>query len=378
MSLTFSLPNRQPADKPVVFAVLLLAAFGIVAVFSAIGFLAETKAGGDVEGLLFGHALRIGAGLGAAAAFSMVPYRLLERWSKVGLVATLVLLVAVQFVGAVSGGAQRWLSVGGLSFQPSDFARAALLVHVAALLTRKQPYIGDFKRAYLPLLIWTAPTVLLIGIDDLSSAAVLMAALGAMLFIGRVPMHHLAGTVAVGLVLATLLLLASPQRAARIESYVGAKIFPHTEEVELSDSAEGYQARQAKIAIAMGGLTGVGPGKSVQRDFLPAPYNDFIFAIVTEEYGLIGAGGLLLLFGIVLVQGYLRIARGAPDPFGLFLAVGLTTTIVLYGFVNAAVAVGLFPVTGLPMPFVSYGGSSILATGALVGILLNISRHREG
>ena len=378
MSLSFSLPNRQPADKPVVFAVLLLAAFGIVAVFSAIGFLAETKAGGDVEGLLFGHALRIGAGLGAAAAFSMVPYRLLEKWSKVGLVVTLVLLVAVQLVGAVSGGAQRWLSVGGFSFQPSDFARAALLVHVAALLAKKQPYIGDFKRAYVPLLIWIAPTVLLIGIDDLSSAAVLMGALGAMLFIGRVPMHHLAGTVAVGLVLATLLLLASPQRAARIESYVGAKIFPHTEEVELSDSAEGYQARQAKIAIAMGGSTGVGPGKSVQRDFLPAPYNDFIFAIVTEEYGLIGAGGLLLLFGIVLVQGYLRIARGAPDPFGLFLAVGLTTTIVLYGFVNAAVAVGLFPVTGLPMPFVSYGGSSILATGALVGILLNISRHREG
>ena len=378
MAFSVALPKRAPADKPVVFAVLVLAAFGIVAVFSAIGFLAETKAGGDVEGLLFGHALRIGLGLGAVALFSMVPYRILERWSRLGLLATLGLLVAVQLMGVVSGGAQRWLQIGGFSFQPSDFARAALLVHVAALLARKQAYIDDFKRAYLPLLVWIGPTLLLIGIDDLSSAAVLMGALGAMLFVGRVPTLHLGGTVAVGLILATLLLMASPQRAARIESYAGAKIFPHTEAVELTDSAEGYQARQAKIAIAMGGLTGVGPGKSVQRDFLPAPYNDFIFAIVTEEYGLIGAGGLLLLFSILLWRGYLRIARGAPDPFGLFLAVGLTTTVVLYGFVNAAVAVGLFPVTGLPMPFVSYGGSSILATGALVGILLNVSRYREG
>jgi cell division protein FtsW len=155
-------------------------------------------------------------------------------------------------------------------------------------------------------------------------------------------------------------------------------VFGNTNQEEVFDTqAEGYQADQARIAFAMGGLTGVGPGKSIQRDFLPAPYNDFIFAIIAEEYGLIGATAILLLFVYLLLRGYLRIARGSPDPLGLFLATGLTTAIVLYGFVNAAVASGLFPVTGLAMPFVSYGGTSLVATGAMVGILLNISRHSE-
>jgi cell division protein FtsW len=212
--------------------------------------------------------------------------------------------------------------------------------------------------------------------ENLSTAVVLSATVGAMLFVGRVPLAHLAGAAAVGVVLAGALLMASPQRAARVEAFLGVKVFPHTEAAEVfDDRAEGYQAQQAAIAFAMGGLTGVGPGKSVQRDFLPAPYNDFIFAIIAEEYGLVGATALLLLFVSVLLRGFLRIARAAPDPLGLFLATGLTTAVVLYGFVNAAVASGLFPVTGLPMPFVSYGGTSMLTTGVMVGILLNVSRH---
>ena len=126
----------------------------------------------------------------------------------------------------------------------------------------------------------------------------------------------------------------------------------------------------------MGGVTGVGPGKSLQRDFLPAPYNDFIFAIIAEEYGMVGASLLLLVFVWLLGRGFLRVAKGAPDPLGLFLATGTDgVSVALYGFINAGVAVGLFPVTGLPMPFVSYGGTSLLATGAMVGILLNVSRH---
>ncbi len=176
--------------------------------------------------------------------------------------------------------------------------------------------------------------------------------------------------------LATAFLLASPHRAARVEAFVGVKLFPGTEAAEVfNDRDEGYQADQAAIAIALGGLTGLGPGKSVQRDFLPAAYNDFIFAIVAEEYGLIGAFVLLFVFVWILLRGFLRVARGAPDPLGLFLALGLTTSVVLGGFVNAGVAVGVLPVTGLPMPFVSYGGTSMVVTGAMVGMLLNISRH---
>lgn len=369
-------PRLAPADKPVVWTVLALAALGVVAVYSAIAFLAETKADGDTQSFLIRHLTRTGLALLAVGVLSVIDYRRLAKLSKFFLLGSLVLLVATLSTGVMLGGATRWLSIGGFSFQPSDFAKVALVLHLAVLLARKQPYIHEFERGFLPIVFWTAPTLVLVGIEDLSTAVVLAATVGIMCFVARVRTLHLTGVVALLLVLATLFLLASPPRAARVEAWIGVKIFPHTEEAQVfSAQAEGYQARQARIAVAMGGLTGVGPGKSVQRDFLPAPYNDFIFAIVAEEYGLVGASLLLMAFVILLFRGTLRIARQATDPLGLFLAIGLTTTLVLYGFVNAGVASGLLPVTGLPMPFVSYGGTSLLATGIMVGILLNVSRH---
>jgi cell division protein FtsW len=178
--------------------------------------------------------------------------------------------------------------------------------------------------------------------------------------------------------MAFVVIANSPDRAARVESYLGVNLFTSTStEQVMGTDGEQYQSQQARMALAMGGFMGVGPGKSVQRDFLPAPYNDFIFAIVTEEYGLIGALGLLFGFCVLLFRGYLRIARNAPDPLGLILATGLTSLIVVYGFVHAGVSCGLLPVTGLPMPFVSYGGTSLLANGIMAGILLNISRHAQ-
>ncbi len=152
----------------------------------------------------------------------------------------------------------------------------------------------------------------------------------------------------------------------------------HTEAQGVGDELrEAYQPLQARIAIASGGIVGVGPGKSIQRDFLPAPYNDFIFAIIAEEYGLIGALLILGAFVILLFRGFLRIARHAPDPMGLFIGVGFTLMIVLSGLAHAGVSVGLLPVTGQPLPFVSYGGSSIVAMGAMTGILLNLSRQSQ-
>lgn len=375
MSTSAALPRPQ-TDRAVVWAVLALSAVGVVAVYSAVSFLAETKSGGDSAGLLFRHLVRIGAALGVAGALSLVDYRLLARWSRPALVVGIGLLVAVQALGAVTNGAQRWLEVGGISFQPSDFARVALVLHMAVLLARKQSYIGDWNRGFVPLMTWAGPTILLIGMENLSTAAVLALTIGVMFFVGRVRVAHLAVVGLAGLVLATGFLMSSPARASRVEAFIGVDLFGNNDGADVFDrEAEGYQADQAQIAFALGGVTGVGPGKSLQRDFLPAPYNDFIFAIVGEEYGLIGASLLLLVFVWILGRGYLRIAKGAPDPLGLFLATGLTTSVALYGFINAGVAVGLFPVTGLPMPFVSYGGTSLLATGAMVGILLNVSRH---
>lgn len=368
--------RRAPADKYVIWLALVLCAVGIVAVYSAITFFAETRSGENAEVYLWRHLLRVGLALGVMGLVSLVDYRKLARFSKIALVVALGLLLAVQIVGVAIGGAERWLRIGAFGFQPSDLAKVALVLYVGVLLTKKQGYIKSFGRSFLPLLFWILLTVGLIGMEDLSTAAVVLVATLLMCFVGRVSTGQLSGLTLIGVGLAALMLMSSPERAARVEAYLGTDLFPHTnDELVFDRQGEGYQADQARIAVAMGGLTGVGPGKSIQRDFLPSPYNDFIFAIIAEEYGIVGALGLLLVFCLLLFRGFLRIARHAPDPLGLFLGVGFTTMVVLYGFIHAGVASGLLPVTGLPMPLVSYGGTSMVATGLMLGILLNVSRQ---
>lgn len=375
-SIKQRITSRAPADKYVVWVVLALSAVGVVAVYSAITYLAEVRVGTEPVHFLARHLVRVGVALGIMAVVSLVDYRKLAQYSRIVLVGALLLLVAVKVMGLFSEGADRWLEVGGFGFQPSELARVALIFYVAVLLVQKQEYVKSFSRTFLPVLMWVGLTVGLIGLDDLSTASVVLLAVLLMCFIGRVSMIQLAGLGLLGAVMAFALIASSPERAARVESYAGVDIFANTESAEVMDpKGEQYQSRQARMAFAMGGITGVGPGKSVQRDFLPAPYNDFIFAIIAEEYGILGALALLFGFCILLFRGYLRIARDAPDPLGLVLAVGFTTMIVTYGFVHIAVACGLAPVTGLPLPFVSYGGTSLLANGIMAGVLLNISRH---
>ncbi|MCB0717108.1 MAG: cell division protein FtsW [Bacteroidetes bacterium] len=368
--------QERRLDRYVIWIVLFLCGFGVVAVYSAITYLATTKGAGDTEMFLFRHVLKMALALGAIVVVSMIDYRAIGRISKLLLVGALALLVIVELLGVSSGGATRWLDLGRFGFQPSDLARVALLVYVAVMLARKQEYIKSFRRAFVPIFLWIIATVVLIGMEDLSTAALVLLTTVVMCFVGRVNILHLGGLGIVAGALAVLLLLSSPNRAARVESFLGIKIFEHTNTEEVFDAqSEGFQAEQARIAFALGGFTGVGPGRSTQRDFLPAPYNDFIFAIIAEEYGLVGAFFLMALFVAILFRGMLRIARRAQDPFGLFLAVGLTTMLVLYGFIHAGVSCGLFPVTGLPMPFVSYGGSNMVASGIMIGLLLSISRH---
>lgn len=368
--------ERPPPDKYLVWVVLVLSAVGVIAVYSAIAFLAETKAGGDTEKFLMRHLAYVGLALGAMVIFSRIDYRVLVRFGRVALIVTSILLILVQFIGVTSGGAERALRFGILAFQPAELAKVALLLYVAFLLAKKQTYIDSFSRAFTPLFVWILLTVVLIGIEDLSTASLVFCSTVLMCFVARVPVLQLSGLGAICVLLAALFLMSSPARMARLDEYMDRHVEEdNTEEVAAVPLGEGYQAYQARIAFAMGGLTGRGPGKSTQRDFLPAPYNDFIFAIIAEEYGLMGTLGLLSLFVIFLLRGFLSVARRAADPLGFILAIGLTTLVSMYGFVHAAVACGLLPVTGLPMPFVSYGGSSLLANGIMVGILLNISRH---
>jgi cell division protein FtsW len=361
------------SDRWLLACVFALMTFGVLAVYSSIAYFAEAHST-TATSLVTGHVVKLAIAFSVMIIFSKIDYRLVARLSKFGLMLSWVFLIVVTLYGTEVFGARRSLNLGGFSFQPSSFATVALLIHLCVLMVRKREYITDFRNAFLPALFWVGITCFLIGIEDFSSAAVLLALSLVMMFIGRMSVLQLGLLVVAGLTGLALLLSQSLERQSRITNYFDQVI--RIESKELIPGA-GYQAQQAHIAISRGGVFGVGAGKSTQRDFLPAPYNDFIYAIIAEEYGLVGAGMLLLIFVLILIRGVVFIARNAKEELGSLIAMACTLTIVLYGLVNAAVACGLFPVTGLPMPFISYGGTSMLFSGVMAGILLNISKHRR-
>lgn len=362
---------KQGSDRWLLVSVIILMVFGVLAVYSSIAYFAESKQT-TAGSMVIGHIMKLGIAFIVMLIASKVDYHLLVKFSRFGMVVSWLLLIAVMLFGSEVFGAKRYLNIGGFTFQPSSVAAVALLVHVAVLLDEKQDYIKDFKKAFLPIMFWVVLTCALIGIEDFSSAAILMAMSMLVMFIGRISIIQLSTLVVIGVIGASALVLQSPERQSRIHQYVDQIVDINSDEF---NGEEGYQAQQAHIAIAQGEIFGVGIGKSTQRDFLPAPYNDFIFAIIAEEYGLVGSISLILLFTVIFFRGMAKIAKNAPDTVGTLIAVACTLTITIYGFVNAGVASGLLPVTGLPMPFVSYGGTSTLTAGLMIGILLNISKH---
>ncbi|PKD44957.1 FtsW/RodA/SpoVE family cell cycle protein [Rhodohalobacter barkolensis] len=363
----------QGSDRVILVCVFMLMMVGAIAVYSSIAYFAQAH-NSTAGALVSGHVVKLGIAFIAMIFVSKLNYRVLAKFSRIAVVFSWILLIAVMIYGDMVFGARRSLSVAGFSFQPSSFAAMALILHIAVLLHEKQDYIKDFKRAFIPILIWVAVTCFLIALEDFSSAALLMGITICMMFVGRISAVQLLGLVMLGLIGGSALILSSAERTSRVTNYITQVKDINSEKLE---SSSGYQAQQAHIAIARGGLIGVGIGKSTQRDFLPAPYNDFIFAIIAEEYGIIGSSAVMLIFIVILYRGIAVIARHSPDALGTLLALGATLMITLYGFVNAAVATGLFPVTGLPMPFISYGGTSMLFAGIMVGILLNISKHNR-
>ena len=363
--------RAQGSDRILLMAVVMLMMFGVLAVYSSIAYFAESKSTTAFR-LVTGHMVKLGIAFVVMLIASKINYHTLAKFSRLGMVISLFLLVAVLMVGTEQFGAKRWLDVGGFSFQPSTVASVALILHVCVLLSEKQEYIKDFKKSFIPIMFWVTLTCALIGVQDFSTAGLLMGICLIIMFIGRVSVLQLGTLVIIAGIGGSLLLSQSEVRQSRIDEYVR-----QIKDIESSEilQGRGYQAQQAQIAIAKGDLMGVGIGKSSQRDFLPAPYNDFIFAIIAEEYGMIGAMALIFIFTLILIRGVVFISRNAEDTLGALLAIGCTLTIVLYGYVNAGVASGLLPVTGLPMPFVSYGGTSMLFAGLMIGILLNISKH---
>lgn len=365
--------GKRGSDRVLLSVVIMLMMIGLLAIYSAIAYFAQTK-GTTAGNLLMGHVMKLGIAFMVLLIFSKIDYHILLRYSKIALILSWVFLIAVILFGSTTFGAKRSIDLGTFSFQPSSFASVSLLVYVAGMLENKQDYIKDFKRTFVPVLVWVLITCGLIGIEDYSTAALLLGICLLLMLVGRINILHLVGLVLLGILGSFILIKQNPQREKRIDNYINQVIHIKSDHFALN---EGYQAQQSQIAIARGEVFGVGMGKSSQRDFLPAPYNDFIFSIISEEYGIIGAAFILFLYCVILFRGIVYIAKRAIDTSGMLIAVACTLNISLYAFFNAAVATGLFPVTGLPMPFVSYGGTSMLFAGLLIGILLNVSKKKR-
>lgn len=360
------------SDRWILVSVVMLAMGGVLAVFSSIAYFAELK-DTTAQSLVLGHLVKLLIAFFVMVIFSKINYRIIMKLSFPLLLMSWVLLIVVAVSGAEVWGARRFINVGGFSFQPSSMALVALLIHLTVMVERKvmAGTIKSFSKAFVPMMVYIVITCGLIGIEDFSSAGVLMMLCMVLMFIGGVSKLHLGTMVLIGVLGGSALVMSSDARVSRITNYVDQVIKINSEEL---DAGAGYQSQQAHIAIARGQIFGVGIGKSAQRDFLPAPYNDFIYAIIAEEYGLMGAGLILILYTLILIRGIVYVARNAGTLSAQLLATIFTLAFVSYGFVNAAVATGLFPVTGLPMPFVSYGGSSMLFSGLMIGTVLNISK----
>ena len=363
--------EKNHIDRITLFVVLMLMVASTVVVYSASSTWAMQKMQ-SASGLVNKHITKILVGLVVmffAINFDYKKYKPLTKWV---LIASIGLLFATRVLGGEVKGAARWLSVGGFSLQPSEIAKFALLFHLAYLLANKREKLADFKTGFMPLMIWIGLVVLLVMVQPNFSTGSMIFALGMILvFVGGARIKHVLLSLC-GLIPALLVYMVSaPYRMKRILSYVG---FGSDETVT---STANYQLLQGIIGFGNGGIFGVGMGQSKQRDlFLPESYGDFIFSIVGEEYGLIGTIIFIGLFLTILLRG-LKIAKYAPDEFGKYLAIGITSTIVLYAIANALVTLGLAPTTGVPMPFVSYGGTAIIFSSFAVGVLLNISSQTD-
>lgn len=358
---------RGHIDWLILLPVAALMLFSIAFVYSASATIAAMKFGSS-ESLFLKHTLRIGIGLAIIIGISKVDYHFWMKISKPLLIFSVFLLIGVLFTSPVNN-VNRWINLGPISFQPSEFAKFAMVIHFAHMLAKKQNVIKDFKSGFLPFLIWTGIICYLVVLQPNFSTAIVIYIIGiSMMFIGNTNLLHVLATGAVSLTGAVLYLISSTSyRLDRLAAYFGA-------ETDGSIIHEvNYQLNQALIALGNGGFFGIGPGQSRQSHlFLPESYGDFIFAIIGEEYGFLGTIIILATFLLIFWRGML-VARKAPDIFGYFLAIGILITFAIYVFVNAGVNSGVLPTTGLPMPFISYGGTAVFFYAFAIGILLNIS-----
>ncbi len=367
--------------------VAMLTLVSLMAVYSATGTYANAKYDGNNTYVLLRHAVTLALGLGAVYVTHLLKYTYYSRLFQIAFWVSVPLLAYTLFFGVDLNEAQRVVHIFGISFQSSDFAKIALVGYLARELTVRQNEIKGFKSAFVPLMLPVLAIVGLIFPENFSTAGILFASCMVLLFVGRINMKYLLAFLAGALVIMSIYIIIVLNVAEdkgrtgvwvqRIESFV--EKFTGSEEKSAEElareaNAEDFQAIQSKIAIAGGGIMGKAPGRSTQRNYLPHPYSDFIFAIIVEEYGLLGGAFVVLLYLILLYRA-IRIMVTIPQSFGGFVAFGLAFMLVMQAMVNIGVAVGIFPVTGQPLPFISMGGTSLLFTGCAFGIILSVSKE---
>lgn len=353
-------------DQVIWVIAMVFSALSVLVVYSSIGNLAHKRTGGDTEYYLFKHLVLVVLSLAAMWGIHKIDYRYYSKLSKLALWLSVPLLLFTWKYGVNINEASRWITIPLLNqaFQPSDLATLALLITLAKMLSKKQKKLDDFQKVLIPMLFMIGIVCGLIAMTNVSTSILLFATCMLMLFIGRVKVKFLLMLLIIGAVSGSVA-LAFGQRSgtakSRLESFLNQDEVP-------------YQARKSYMAIATGGLIGKGPGGSNQKNYLPHSYSDFVFAIIIEEYGLLGGLVTITLYLVLLYRG-MRAVTKSGRVYGGLLSAGLSFALVMQAMVNMGVVVGIFPITGLPLPLISMGGTSQLFTGLALGIILSVSRE---
>jgi cell division protein FtsW len=360
--------SNLKGDRWIWLIVILLSVISLLAVYSSTGTLAY-KRGVGAESILMKHLAMVIGGIALMYISHRLDYRYYAGISKILMVITIPLLLYTLLFGNHVNDASRWIAIPGtgLTFQTSDLAKLALITYLARTLSRKQENIKDVKQSFIPIMGSVCVVFILIALANLSTALMLFGVSILLLIIGRISIKQIAVVCLAGAVLLSGVIFLGPRRktyVSRINSFM------HPEKANKDKS---FQSDHSKIAIATGGVLGKGPGNSTERNYLPHPYSDFIYATIVEEYGLIGGFALVGIY-LFLLYRCIKIVTKAPKAFGALLAAGLSFSLTIQAFANMAVAVGLGPVTGVPLPLVSMGGTSILFTSIAFGIILSVSR----
>lgn len=363
-------------DRTIWLIVITLSFLGVLAVYSSTGTLAFAKQKGNTEFYFLRHLGYLVVGWGVLFLTHKIPFKFYSRIAQIGFWLSLGLLYLTLAVGSNINNATRVISIGGLTFQPSDMAKLFLVLYIARFLSKRQDEVEKFS-VFRNVMIAILAIIIPIIPENLSTALVVMTTSTLLLYIGRIKFRYIlmlvgGGALALSLFIALIFTIdvskfedsRLPTWKKRIETYMG-----HDE-----DGNSGYQQMQSKIAVATGGIIGKGPGNSTQRNFLPHPYSDFIFAIIVEEYGIVGG---LIVIGcfIILIFRCLKMVVESQRSFGALAVLGIAFSTSFQAFVHMGVSVGKLPVTGLTLPLVSMGGTSLVLNSLAFGVILGISRH---